>query len=141
MIRRSFFGVSLLEVLIAFTIIVLVLLSLLGAVSFSLEGTRAAEGRLDASWIAQRTFENIRDRKLIAPGFQDPVSARIPINAVPFESDFPANTGFTRRLVTERLSTDPTNYRSHLYQIDVSIFWENKRRENVYTLKGLYRES
>lgn len=139
-------GVTLLEVLIAGTIILLVLLSLLGSIAFGLNGTKYAAGHQQAVFHARELMELIRERQLASavitppnPGFADPSTARIPLNAPPFENDFPADTGYTRRIETRRLSTDPTNYHSKLYEIKITVFWKVKSRENSFRLSGLYR--
>ena len=138
---RNESGVSLLETLIAFTVVVLVILSLLGTVSFALEGNRTAEGRQDAILIAQQLFETIRERELPAStGFNDAANARIPVGDPPFDNVLPPNTDYTRRIVTSRLATDPRDYRSRLYEVQVTVFWKIKERESQYVLEGLYRE-
>ena len=138
---RNESGVSLLETLIAFTVVVLVILSLLGTVSFALEGNRTAEGRQDAILIAQQLFETIRERELPAStGFNDAANARIPVGDPPFDNVLPPNTDYTRRIVTSRLATDPSDYRSRLYEVQVTVFWKIKERESQYVLEGLYRE-
>ena len=138
--RRA--GVTLLETLIAGTVILLVLLSLLGTVSFALEGSRHAEGVQDGSWYAQSLVEVIRDRGLAQnPGFNDAPGARIPIETAPFNLDFPADTGYTRRIVTRRLSTDTTNYQYKLFEIVVTVYWQSKRSENSFEVRAVSREN
>ena len=125
----------------AATIITLVLLSLLGTISFALEGSRQAEGQQEAAWHAQALFENIRERGLPSSlGFNDPAGARIPLNDPPVDIDLPADTGYTRRIVTQRLATDPSDYQSKIYRVDVTVFWKSKRRESSFSLNGLYYE-
>ena len=134
-------GVTLLETLVAGTVIVLVLLSLLGAISFALEGSRQAEGHDDATWYAQRLMEAIRERELAQTvGFSDPPTARIPLNAPPFDTDFTPDPLYTRRIVTRQVTTDPTDYRHKLYEITVTIYWKSKRRENSFQIVGLTGE-
>ena len=72
-------------------------------------------------------------------GFQDPEDARIPLNSPPFTDDFEAGTGYTRRLVTRRISNDPTSYESKLWEIEVTVFWTVKGRENLFRLVGVDR--
>lgn len=119
----------------------LVFLSLLGAVSFALEGTRHAEGYDDASWYAQRLMEAVRERDLAQTiGFSDPPSARIPLDAPPFDTDFAPDPNYTRRIVTTQLSGDPNDYRHNLYQIEITVYWQSKRRESSFQLVGLTGE-
>ena len=66
-------GLSLLECLVAGTVVILVMLSLLGSVSFALEGVRQLDGQDKATWYAQRLLEGIRERRLASGmGFNDP---------------------------------------------------------------------
>lgn len=131
--------------MIAGTIVLLVLLSLLGTIGYGLQGTRDAEGNQEAVFHARTMLELIRERRLAQdPGFNDPATARIALDAPPFEpkprgDDFPAQTGYTRRVVTSQLSTDPADYRSKMYRIDVTIYWKIKARENSFHLVGYYR--
>ncbi len=137
--------------MVAAVIVLLVLLSLIGTVAFGLRGTREAEGSQDAVLHARRLIELIRERRLpqveVFPpevGFSDPAVSRTALDAFPFQpkpsgEDFPAGTGYTRRIVTERLSEDGDDYRSRLYLIDVTVFWKIKGRENQYQLTGYYR--
>lgn len=134
-------GVTLLEIMVAIVIILLVLLTLLGTVSFSLEGARNAEGHQDAEYYAQSLFEAIRDRDLAqGTGFSDAATDRIPLNDPPFAGDFPADTGYTRNIVTTQLATDPADYRSKLYEVQVVIHWKVKNRENSFRLVGMVRD-
>lgn len=121
-------------------IVVLVLLSLLGVIEFSLQGVRGAQGHQQGLYHATHLLERIREQDLaIYLGFSDPITARIPLDAPPFSTDFPANTGYTRRLVTQRLSTDPTNYQFKVYRVEVTVFWKTRGREASVTLEGLTR--
>jgi hypothetical protein len=126
--------------MVAFTIVVLVLLSLLGAISFGLQGVGAADGRQNATFEANRLLELIRQRQLAQSlGFNDAPSARVPIEAAPFTSDFPANSGLTRRIVTDRLSDDPDHYQYKVFSIEVTVFWKTRGRESSVTLESLTR--
>ena len=146
---RSFrLGVTLLETLVAATIVLLVLLSLLGVIAFGLEGVRNAEGHQDAVLYARQLFEVARENGLaqmeISPpgiGFDDPADARIPLSAPPFDSldEFPENSGYTRRMVSRRLSDDPGLHGYKVYRIEVAVFWEVKGRESSFRLVGYHR--
>ncbi len=126
--------------MVAATIVLLVLLSLIGTIAFGLQGTQNVAGHQQAVDYARKLMELIRERDLAQNlGFSDTTGARVPLNAAPFTSDFPADSGYTRRLVTERLSTDNANYQSKLYRVEVSVFWKIKGREVHYTLEGLTR--
>lgn len=144
------------ETLVAATIILLVLLSLLGTIAFGLNGTQNSEGNQQAVLHARQIFELIRERRLLHPNpdpdmddvvFDDPVDARIPLETPlvpppPDEDpivDFPEGTGYTRRIVSERLSSDETNYQSKLYRIEVTVYWKIKARENSFQLIGYDR--
>jgi hypothetical protein len=149
-----------LETMVAATVVLLVLLTLLGALSFGLQGTRNAEGHQKAVAFARQMMELIRERGLaripVSPppaiGFDDPAGARIELDAPPFQpkppasdpssppvEDFPAASGYTRRLVTRRLSLDPDDYQSRLYRIEITLFWRVKARENSCRLVGYDR--
>jgi len=132
--------------MVAGTLVLLMLLALLGTVAFGLAGTRNAEGHQKAVHYAQRLLELTRERGLareeIAPsviGFQDPSNARIPLHAPPFSNDFEDQTGYTRRLRTERLSNDTSSFEFKLYKIEVTVFWTVKARENQFRLVGIER--
>ena len=71
-------------------------------------------------------------------GFQDAPAARVPLHAVPFDGDFPADTGYTRNLYTEPLSPNPADYRSKVYRVKVSVYWVAKRRSSEFKISGLY---
>lgn len=127
--------------MVAFTIVVLVLLSLLGSIAYGLRGVSSAEGHQEAAFAANRLFELVRQRKMpMTSGFDDPATARIPIEAPPFENDFEEGSGLTRQIVTERLSDDPDSYQSKVYRIKVTVFWKIRGREVHLTLNGLTRE-
>ena len=139
---------TLMEALVSATIVLLVLLSLLGTIAFGLNGTQNAEGNQRAVLFARRLFELIRERRLAQTvGFNDPVTARIPLETPllpppPGESpqvDFPPGTGYSRRIVTSRLSTDSSDYKSKVFQIEVFVFWRVKSRENSFHLIGYDR--
>lgn len=131
--------------MVAGTIVLLVMLALLGTIGYGLRGTANAEGNQQAVFHARTLLELIRERRLPqSPGFNDPPSARIPLDAPPFEPkplgrDFPADSGYTRRIVTTRLATDPDDYRSKVYRVDVTVYWQVKGRENSFRLLGYYR--
>ncbi len=132
--------------LVAATVLLLALLTMLGVIAFGLAGTRNAAGHHSAVLHARQLVELIRSRRLAEvvvtppyPGFSDGATARNPLEAPPFENDFPAQTGYTRRLVTEALSSDPNDYRSKLFRVEATVFWRVKRRENKFKVEGLYR--
>lgn len=141
-------GVSLLETLVASTIVLLVLLSLLGAIAFGLEGVRNAEGHQEAVMYARQLFELTRENGLaqmeIFPpdiGFNDPPEARIPLDTPPFDSleEFPEDSGYTRRMVTQRLSDNTSEHGFKLYRIEVTVFWQVKGHESSFRLVGYHR--
>ena len=139
-------GATLIEIMVAVVVVLLVLLALLGTIAYGLAGTRNAEGNQRAVHYAQRLLELTRERDLAREetvgttiGFQDPEDARIPLNSPPFTDDFEAGTGYTRRLVTRRISNDPTSYESKLWELEVTVFWTVKGRENLFRLVGVDR--
>lgn len=143
-------GLTLMETMIAATIVLLVLLSLLGTIAFGLSGTQNSEGSQQAVLHARQTLELIRERRLLhneAHVFSDAANDRLPLEtplvAPPSGEDpiidFPPNTGYSRRVVSERLSSDPNDYRCKLYRIEVTVFWKAKTRENSFRLVGYDR--
>lgn len=139
-------GLTLLELLIAATVILLVILTLLGVIAFGLAGTRNAAGHHSAVFYARQLLELIRSRRLPevvvnppTPGFSDAASDRHPLEAPPFENDFPPHTGYQRRLVTAPLSSTAGDYKAKLHRIEATVFWRVKRRENQFRVVGLYR--
>lgn len=148
MTKKVQVGVTLLETLVAGTIVLLVLLSLLGTIAFGLKGVQNAEGNQEAVFHARRLFEYIRENRLaervVYPphiGFADLPSDRILLEAAPFDTveEFQSNNRYTRRIVTERLSTDLSDHRSRLYRVEVTVFWEIRSGESSYQLVGYYR--
>lgn len=145
--KRKSRGSSLLELVVAGSIIILVLLSLIGAVAFGLEGVRSAEGHQEAVFHARRLMALIRERgypvtHVVSPGFlgfQDAPADRVPLDNPPFDNDFPSTTGYFRNLYTEPLSSDPTSYQSKVYRVKVTIYWQAKRRTSEFQISGLYR--
>lgn len=134
------------ETMVAGTVVMLVLLALLGTIAFGLAGTRNAEGHQKAVYHAQRLLDLTRERGLArgkttdtTVGFSDAEDARIPLNAAPFAGDFERAEGYTRRLVTRRLSDDPSQYESKLFEIEVTVFWTVKGRESHFRLVGVDR--
>jgi type II secretory pathway pseudopilin PulG len=126
--------------MVAATIVLLVLLALLGTIAYGLQGTQNAAGHQQAIYYARKLMELIRERDLAQNlGFSDAAGARIPLNAAPFATDFPADSGYSRRLLTEQLSADTLDYKSKVYRVDVTVFWEVKGREIHYQLEGLTR--
>lgn len=133
-------AVTLLETMVAATIVLLVLLALLGTIAFGLQGTRDAEGHQKAVYHARKIMELIRERDLAQNlGFNDAVAARLPLDAPPFDSDFPADSGYFRRIVTERQSTDDLDYLSKVYRVQVTVYWTAKGRERHFEVEGLTR--
>lgn len=147
---RRRYGVTLLEALIACTIVILVLLSLLGAIAFGLEGTRHAAGHQQGVYYARELLELIREKRyaylprqqasLTLVGFSDLEDDRIPLNDPPFQDNFPSQSGYTRRIVTEPMSPNPADHRSKVYRIEVTVFWRVKGRESSFRIEGLSRE-
>lgn len=139
-------GTTLIEIMVAVVVVMLVLLALLGTIAYGLAGTRNAEGNQKAVHYAQRLLELTRQRDLAREvtagttiGFQDADDARVPLNSPPFADDFKNGTGYTRRLVTRRLSSDPASYEAKLWEVEVSVFWTVKGRENLFRLVGIDR--
>ena len=139
-------GTTLIEIMVSVVVVLLVLLALLGTIAYGLAGTRNAEGNQQAVYHAQRLLELTRERDLARKetvgttiGFQDADDARIPLNSPPFADDFEDDTGYTRRMVTRRISNDPADYESKLWEIEVTVFWTVKGRENLFRLVGVDR--
>ena len=123
------------------TVVILVMLSLLGSVSFALEGVRQLDGQDKATWYAQRLLEGIRERRLASGmGFNDPTGTRVPIDAAPFNTFISPDADYTRRIVTTQLAPSTADYRHDLYRIEVTVYWKTKRRENSFKLVGLSHE-
>ncbi len=141
-------GTTLLEALVAVTIVLLVLLSLLGTIAYGLQGIENSDGHQKAVYHCQRIFELIRGRRLSqtawdppsrAVGFSDAVNDRNALDAAPFDNDLPSGTRYTRRIVTKQISADITDYQFKLYEVEVTVFWKVKSRENHFKLTGIYR--
>lgn len=133
-------ALTLLEVLVAMSVVVLVILSLIGTTAFVLRGAQSSQGREAAMAEAQRLLEIVRERDLSsAPGFNDPPSARHLLEAPPFQLDFSPGSGLKRRIVTSRLSTSPSHHLYKVYKVSVTLYWEAKGRESHLVLETLDR--
>ncbi|MFA5508847.1 MAG: hypothetical protein WC423_25705 [Vulcanimicrobiota bacterium] len=139
-------GLTLVETMVAGTVVMLVLLALLGTIAFGLAGTQNAEGHQKAVYYAQQLLELTRERGLARKtttgntlGFQDSENSRVPLNAAPFSGEFEGAERYTRRIVTRRLSNDPADYDYKLFEIEVTVFWTVKNRENHFRLVGVDR--
>lgn len=132
-------GVTLLELMIAIAIIGGALLALLGAVSFGLEASAHAARSGEALSYAREIVALMEERKLPeSVTFADPPGARVNLEDPPFETDFPAGTGFTRNITATQLSTTASDYRSRLYELNVVVYWEEKGKERSVRLQGLH---
>ncbi len=133
-------GTSLLETLGAATLVTLVLLALLGTIAFGLRGVQSSENHQRGVYHARKLFDLTKERKLfLHASFDDPPEARLALDAPPFQDDFPAATGFQRRLVTHRLSDNPDSFEYKLYSIEVTVFWKDKTRDSEFQIRGLAR--
>ncbi|MFN8609265.1 MAG: prepilin-type N-terminal cleavage/methylation domain-containing protein [Vulcanimicrobiota bacterium] len=138
-------GFSLIEVLVAVLLMSVSLLALYAAMTY---GVRAnAHGKLlgEATNAGREILCLIKGRGWAGdPNYtsllNDPVDARLPLNAAPFEDDLAsyATSPFTRNLSVRRLGP-PGTFRHELVSLKVVIYWAEGTRANALPLETYRR--
>lgn len=74
----------------------------------------------------------------IAP-LNDLPGDRRPIDAPPFTQDIYANDIFKRNITMTWVNSSATDYRNELYQVDVTVYWYERSKEESLHVTGLHR--
>jgi len=141
---------TLVEVMVAVTVLALGLLSLLGALAFGLRASENGARHAEATQHAKRYLALIRQRNLVF-GVEDPLpdsnsglnddpALRRALDEAPFTGDFPAESGFQRRLALAWAypASDPRHGR--LARISATVFWDDRGVERRVELVGYARK-
>lgn len=70
---------------------------------------------------------------------QDPPAARRPLNDPPFDQEIYANDLFRRNIHMTWVNSSSGDYRNELYQVDVTIYWFERSKEESLHVVGLHR--
>lgn len=121
MSKRAF---SLAELLLALTVVSMGLLAIAGAVIYSTRvGGQAARQTRALQYAKQIiALSKLYNLPRVAP-INDLPASRVAVNAPPFQDYVSADPQYRRNLRMQVLATDPNDYRSQLYRIEVSVFW------------------
>lgn len=123
-------GFSLLEILIATAVVTVGILSIAGAVAYSTKVGAQAARQTRALQFAKQIIQlsKLYNLPKTAPIVDSP-AARNPIDAAPFSALIAPDANYRRNVRMVPLALSPTDYRSQLYQIDVSVYWFDRGRE------------
>lgn len=118
------------EILLASAVVAVGLLSIAGAVIYSTRvGAQAARQTVALQYAKQLIqLSKLYNLPRVAP-INDAPSARTAVDAAPFAGVVSPNANYRRNLRMTPLSSVPTDYRSQLYQIDVTVYWQDRGRE------------
>lgn len=137
---------TLVEVLVAAAVLALGLLSLLGALAFGLRAAETGGRHAEATQHAKRYLALIRQRNLVF-GVEDPLpdddsglndgpGFRRALEDAPFESDFPRDSGFQRRLALSWAYPTGDPRHGRLVRISATVFWDDHGVERRVELVG-----
>ncbi|MBN9419154.1 hypothetical protein ABS71_14385 [bacterium SCN 62-11] len=131
---------SLAEVMVAIGVLSIGLLAIAGSVIYSTRmGGRAGRATEALHYANQMVdLSKLYNLPKVAP-IQDAAAARRPINAPPFDMDIYANDLFRRNIHMTWVNSSASDYRNELYQVDVTIYWFEKNKEESLHVVGLHR--
>ena len=131
---------SLAEVIVAIGVLAVALMAIAGAVIYStrMEGRagRATEALHYANQIID--LSKLYNLPKVAP-IHDPPAARRPVNAPPYDQEIYANDLFRRNVRMTWVNSSSGDYRNELYQVDVTIYWFERSKEESLHVAGLHR--
>lgn len=106
------------------------LLSIAGAVIYSTRiGAQAARQTQALQYAKQIiALSKLANLPRVTP-INDAPADRIAVGAPPFQDQVANSPDYRRNVRMQPLSTDPNDYRSQLYNIDVTIYWFDRGRE------------
>lgn len=137
MTRSAF---SLAEVIVAIGVLAIGLLAIAGTVIYSTRMEGRAGRATQALHYANQMVDlsKLYNLPKVAP-INDAPAARQPINAPPFDQEIYANDLFRRNLTMTWVNSSPADYRHELYQVDVTIYWFERSKEESLHVVGLHR--
>ena len=128
-------GFSQIELLVAVAVLAVGFLAVFGGLAYSLRATRTAGEMSEAANLNRRLIELVRTRVEFEnfPAWSiyvtDSDTVRKPLNAPPFQDQsFTEGDRFRRNIRVDRVSSDPNDYRSKLWHIQVGVFWAEDRK-------------
>lgn len=127
MSRRAF---SLAELMVAMLVVSVGLLSIAGAVIYSTRVGALAARQTQALQYAKQiiALSKLANLPKVTP-INDAPADRTAVSAPPFQDQITNSSDYRRNIRMQPVSTDPNDYRSQLYNIDVTIYWFDRGRE------------
>lgn len=141
MSRRGF---SLIEIVAAVAVVAIGILAICGALAFGLRGGEQGDRMNHAVAYGQRLISLLRVQN--RPFATDPPvpMGREPLEAPPYQNDFPASSGFEREILMERLKPvqngAPDDYRHNVMRVVVILHWEERGVDHSLRLETFHRE-
>lgn len=116
------------------------LLAIAGAVIYSTRMEGRAGRATQALHYANQMVElsKLYNLPKLAP-INDPPAARNPIQAPPFAQEIYADDTFRRNIRMTWVNSGSGDYRNELYQVDVTIYWYERSKEESLHVAGLHR--
>lgn len=116
--------------MVAMLVVAVGLLSIAGAVIYSTRiGAQAARQTQALQYAKQIiALSKLANLPRVTP-INNTASDRIAVAAPPFQEHIKDHPDYRRNVRMQPLSTDPNDYRSQLYNIDVTIYWFDRGRE------------
>lgn len=151
--QRSCGGFSQVELAVAILVLAVGILGVFASFAYGMQSTSHSARVSEAVGHARQLVEVIRSRNMpfqtplpppVSSGLADPQTSEWSrlkeLNAPPFANDLPANSGFRRRVRVHRVSTDPTDYRYEIAEIQVTLFWREKDRQRQVEMTAAHRQ-
>lgn len=148
--RRSAFTLA--EVLVSIAVLAIALFGVMGAIAFGTRHSRSGEELTEAVQQARRILVAIQETSAVdvtdigepwltsTSGLNDEAGVRRELDDAPLGGTsfpLPQLERYQRRIVTTRVSEDPSDHRYLLANVKVEIFWESKQGERHLQLAGL----
>ena len=143
---------TLVEVLISISLIAIALLGVMGSIAYGTKHSTSGEQLSEASHLGRSILTYLQEttqldstdigEEWLTPesGLNDSPSTfrqldEAPLGGMNFETTQLAR--YRRRIMSQRVSTEPLNYRYNLARVRVSIFWSSKQGERQVDMTGL----
>ncbi|MBS2036915.1 prepilin-type N-terminal cleavage/methylation domain-containing protein [bacterium] len=150
--RKGRLGFSILEVLISIAILAVAALGTSAAVHYGLRSQAHGKVVSEAQAYADRLMVSMLEQNLAfsstslpasSSGINDPASARVALNAAPFNNasyGLPANSRFTRNIsvINCRQASESGGqygWKDDIRQVTVKVYWKENSREGSVTLQ------